>query len=531
MKSSTFVTLVVVAVCAASAAAQTTAPKKPGNRIFNCPIDAKSLDECDAEAYLLRAAMYLVPPLLFGVLTILFCPFYFCGRFVCNCCGGRMPTRGCCCACGEEEPRYSIGERFRPKFYVTLLLIASIVATPWALAGATELTTGVSGFFADIENVPVVIGDLLDLIHVALTTTKYNFVTDEVEIVDLYASGGIGVEGEKVKKILEDNIQGVFGSYNSYVDQASTAMFVMSVVPFACLVIGTLAGWLNIRHCIPTLLLIIMFLLFGPATWIVHGVSGVGGVIFGDICAEIHGMAVLENNVATALMNCQPSMFRSFNEAFGLLENAQAFVACSLLQATCFDQSVTSTQNAQDGKIYSCPSNFACDINTVTYASVLKVMQGATVHADIAGLPNATAEGWTCIRTDMTLPCSVDECSDLCVYANSTRSMVGKLSRGIKVHVNAAGVVASSKDTLASSFASCDSLPQLVLGPFDNSCKAITNGFVALHNAFGLSAITTVAFLFVMVWGSKRFVSGVSDEEIADAKAKDAGAVPDEEGA
>ena len=512
--SSSSVALILLTIgCAIVPAAAVV--QRTGNRVMNCHEEAKSLEnDCDAEAYIYRAAMYLAVPLVIGSLIMISCPFYFCFRFCFNCCGGRMPSKGCCCACGESEPVYSLGERFRPKVYVTVLLVLAIIAAPWSLAGAAGLTSGLLGFADDLRAIPASIDVVLNRLEGTLTTYKYNKASDVIEVVNLY-EGSLENAGLKVRNDLDTLIQDSLGSFNEYVETASQIMFVVAILPFICVVIGTICGWLNIRHCIPTLLLIIMYLLFTPSVWIMHGIAGFGSVLFGDICAEVHGIATDQRNVLTALMDCKESMFDAFTTTFVTIEGTQSSAACLLIRAACYDATKTAQVNADAGKPFNCPSPVVCS-SSDDFSKILTSMEAMTIHANILALPTVVTAGLTCVRTDGTVKtCNVDECTDACKLPDGTRSETGKVARGIKIHTDASGAVAASRDTVADSFASCTSITRLILGPFDPNCKAITTNFMTLHNSFGLSAITTVAFLFVMVWGSKRFVSGLANAENA----------------
>src|SRR5437868_6950152 len=65
----------------------------------------------------LLGAFYWASPAIFVFCFFLFFPFFFClSRVLCNCCGGRHPSEGCCC------PDQSSRHRFAGYTNVTLFL-------------------------------------------------------------------------------------------------------------------------------------------------------------------------------------------------------------------------------------------------------------------------------------------------------------------------------------------------------------------------------------------------------------------------
>lgn len=504
MRSLVTLALALAALCVNSAAAAE-------KRLLDCTQQSQSLSDCDAMGYLVRVATFIIPGLLIGLFMILFCcPGFFCGRYCCGCCGSSKPTSGCCC--GGAPAQYGTMDLVRPKIWAVVVLGMGLGGGVWGMLSSQQAVTGLRGMADSVQGMPDVLINHLTRIETALTVPTYDRNTDTSGTRNLFANSSLSSKGQELKNQTEAAVKDNLDQFRTYVDRFSFIMYILFAVPMGLVLFGAVGGALNCRSCLPMLLVFFMFL-FGGFLWIGNGLFSGVALLTGDLCAELTGIVEDKKTILPPVTGCNSSDFAAFTDNFISIENSVAGDACVAMRALCYDATRTALQNAQSGSVFDCGSGFSC--NNVRFGDLVDIVeQQMQIDARVAGIPSARSLGYTCSTIN---PCRPPDCADDCLV-NGARSDVGKGSKEMYVQFLAASQVATTLDTLGGEYGSCEALMSLVFGPFALVCTDLSGGFMALRNSSGIIGVTVFAFVFVMSWGQKRFMSSADAEAEAEAE-------------
>lgn len=503
----TFVTSSLFLLAAAPMAAHAEETK----RLLDCTLESTSFDDCDPMAYGIRAGVYAVPGILLALITFFTCPFFFCSRFVCGCCGGSEATSGCCCA-SEKPAIYSSLDIIRPKVYALLLILIGVGVGIWGNIASDGTVSSLLGLVDDLEAAPQLMLDQIDRIERELTVTKYRESNDTLYEENLFAGTDAKQNAEKAKEDIEKALSEHADTFRSYVLDFGFVMFIIFSIPIAAVALGGVAAICNCRSCVPMLTVFIMFFV-GFVLWLGHGVFSSLALVFGDFCAEVDGITRDERTVLAAATSCDDATLSSFTSGFETIEGDAAGEACNLVSTLCYDNGRSVAQNIAAGTTFDCASPPNC--NNVRFGALVDYIEDTlVVDSRVNTFPGAQAAGDTC--TDLTQPCTAARCSQLCKRPSSARSPAGRNAINLYTSFQAAAQVANALDTLGGEFGSCNALAALLLSPFNGNCKTLATGTLGLRQSAGLGGIMVIGFVFVMAWGSKRFLalpSGDDDSE------------------
>jgi hypothetical protein len=474
-------------------------------RFLDCTLESESFEDCDAQGYVVRLAVFLIPGLILAVLTLLCCPVFFIGRYCCNCCGGRSPSSGFCC--GSSKPAvYSSMDIIRPKLFAIMLILLGAAFSIWGIVESGMTVSGLLGFADDVEDTPVRLMNHLQRIEVALTIPTYDALSDTSSTENLFNNSGLSATGTDVKDKMDAALRDNIGAFRGYVQDFSYVMFVIFAIPLGAVAFGAISAMCNVRTCIPMLLVSIMFLM-GFVLWTSHGLFSAVGLAAGDLCAEIRGLKDDKLTILKPVIECDDNMFVDFMNNFRSIEAGIAYRACTAINDVCYDNSQSAFQNAQNGRVFQCASALVCQENSMRFGDVVTYLEGdVTIHPSVRSIPGAQANGFTC-ATVAASECTPFKCADDCTTSAGERSTAAKMSKQLVVTVSSAAQVANALDTLGGEYGSCDAILSLMLVPFDASCQKIAVGTIGIREAAGLGGIVAIMFIFVFTWGSKRFMA------------------------
>uniref|UniRef100_A0A7S1QJI6 H(+)-exporting diphosphatase n=1 Tax=Neobodo designis TaxID=312471 RepID=A0A7S1QJI6_NEODS len=500
-----------VLLCAALAPIGARAETK---RLLDCTLESTSFSDCDPMGYGIRAGVYAVPGILLALITFFTCPFFFCARFCCGCCGGSEPTSGCCCS-SDKPAIYGTMDIVRPKAYALLLILLGVGVGIWGNLASDQTVQSLLGLVDDLEAAPQMMLDHINRINRELTVTKYNENTDTTFQEDLFNGTSTKQDAEKAKKDIEDALKEHSETFRSYVLDFGFVMFIIFSLPIGSVILGGAAAVCNCRSCIPMLTVFIMFFV-GFVLWLGHGVFSSLALVFGDFCAEVDGIAQDQKTVLAAATSCEDATLSSFTDGFQGIENDAAREACGLISNLCYASGRSTTDNINAGTIFDCQSTAPPNCTGVRFGELVEYVEQRLVTDNrVDSFPGAQANGDTC--TDLSVPCTAARCSQLCrPSASAARTQSGRNSMKMYTSFQAAAQVSNALDTLGGQYGSCNALAGLLLSPFNGNCKKLAGGSLGMRQSSGLGGIMVIGFVFVMAWGSKRFIampSGDDDSE------------------
>lgn len=475
-------------------------------RMLDCTIESTSLSECDVQAYLIRVAVFAGPGIVVGVLMIfLCCPCYCMGKYCCNCCGGRHQTPNFCCVDDKYPARYSRGDIMRPRVIGVMAMLIAAGAVGWGATGSVTLIGGLLDLKNAITGVPNLLQTQIDAIDTALNVTRYRASDDTTYVQPLF--GDLAASASSLKNDLKGSIDSFAAQYQSYVDLFTKIVIGVFSAPIVIMVVGNFLSCCNVRSCLPMTLLWFLFLT-GGLLWLSHGIFSGVSMAIGDACAEIHGLVRQQTNVIAVLFNCQDSMFDSFRNSFNRIQQQQATAACNKMLTMCYDTTQSTAANMAATRVFECPPAGSFDCNTISFGALLTLLRSWWyIHSSVSTFPGAVNAGTTCYSASR---CTLEACSQECRQGGTPSGSLSTLGRQVKeawFDMRAAAQVSTAIDTVGAQYSNCDSIMSLLVSPFDAPCTSIVNGVVFARQATGLEGLCAIAFVFVLGWGAKRFIS------------------------
>lgn len=519
--------VVVAALAVAASMAVVVEAGSPENRLFNCPlVENVTVSDCDPISYLVSAIFFIIPGCILAMGTCMCIPFFYCGRYCCNCCGGSKQTEGYCCG-GQVQARYSWFEILRVKIYALIAFVFSVVALSYTMSSTAQGRDGLLGLFESFNKVPRVLKDEVNAIDAALTVTTYNSDSD-TEVTNRFLAQFPDVNNSinSVSTDLEKAITDATSSFTGTIDMIMTVMIIIGLVPAVLMGFNLLFAAFNIRRYGPMLTGLFLLICLFPL-WMAHSVISPVALISGDICAEIEGLGTQKRNLVTAMIPCPTSLLDKARKEFRRLETTNAEKACNEMNKTCV---LTETmpqfaQDAANGRVFKCPAE-GLNCPNATFASLLDLAEtGLTMHPNVDSIPGASDNGYVC-NTGAT-GCTLKKCASECIKKSEGKlSTTGKIAKQAYTSFKAASTIADVMSYLGAKFYVCDMLFALVTSGMVKPCADIQQGLFNTRLSTGMEAIFCIFAVFVCSWGSKRFIplseAGMIQDEDAEAARQDA---------
>lgn len=412
----------------------------------------------------------------------------------------------------DSPKHYSTFDILRVKTYAILLGIASIVLFSVGMAAAGRTKSGVLKSIDALGSIGRVLQTELDEIDAALVIPTYDYDTDSFNTFDLLNSTSQGRDVAEYFNNVSTTIEGVIKSSTSPVEGAlntiSTILFIVVLLPCACMFLNAIFAVFNIRKWGPMLNGFITFLSL-IVIWIAHGVIGFGGFVISDVCTEITALANQEQNVVSALVECPTSLLDDARAAFTKLDLTEAGKACLELNKTCVIPTSDYLQFARDaakGRIFDCPVDFL-NCTEATFSRLLNYTQFAMkINSSIYDLDGAEENGVVCRNTSRT-ECTIARCSEKCTFENGSRSDTGKSSMLAITQFKSSGTVTSIFADVGAKFYVCTSLLTLIFSEMVGPCDQTAEGLFSYYMTSGVIGLFAIVSIYVSSWGSKRFIN------------------------
>eukprot|EP00906_Rhabdomonas_costata_P011932 RCo016981 len=222
----------------------------------------------------------LVAGVILAAVLVFICPWYFCARYCCLCCGAYYSREGCCCT-RNVPVKYTMRAIVRAKLFTLVLLLIAGAGVGIALYGNNKMRDGWDQIFNSVRNVNNYL------------TVKVTDIASELQSISSSlpssASSSVNIDWRSINdtesKILSSirlAISDALGSTNyssSYVDDVRTAVNstgdwvqkikdavqnvetnrwngVVALVSIGggLVLLGVLSALLNIRKCLPLLI-------------------------------------------------------------------------------------------------------------------------------------------------------------------------------------------------------------------------------------------------------------------------------------
>ncbi len=494
----------------------------PTNRFLNCPLDTKSISDCDPAGYIIKLALTVVPGIILAALTFLTIFAVCCFRFLCNCCGGRNQSANVCCPPSADKnipARYSKNDLLRTKLWMFAATGLAVSAIIWGNAASAQFVGGLKDFGVAVSGIPNHIFAKVQEMNESLTLPVYDASTNETKVVALFGNSSVMTEALKVRTTLSDLFSSSMGAYQTGIDSFSFVLFVIFSVPAGMVILGAPLALCNVRRYLPSLLAFVVLFL-GIFVWALHGVFAGTSFLVNGICTEVSGIANNRRNVISPLVGCSTSTFTGYIDNFRKLRKDKAQDACNEFVPLCYDNLRLPLENLQDKKVYDCGSTTP-NCTDKDLADVADIILGVVIHRNIVDLPNVNATGAVCLDEALKYDCSIPVCADKCRYpSNNSLSETGMLAKQVNSSFFVATSVSVTIDSIGNQFANCDAIMSYLLQPFDEPCQKIVSGADGARDCSGMEGYAVMTAVFALLFGAKRFMSSDMADKAIDAEGK-----------
>ena len=526
----------------------------PKNRLLGCSLNAKNYTDCEYEGYAIRAATFAIPPIILGILSFLMTCFFCGGKYCCNCCGGRHPSTGICCP--KAAPTYNTCDHIRPKVFLIVWLLITVIGTSIGEVGAAVFHKSISDFRDEATSIGVNIRSELASINKSLTVTRYDPENDAYSQENLFVGTPLDTEGEKIATEVDKQFaDGIVETFTLYLGRAKLALFIVFIIPPVLMVIGVIAGLCSIRKFVPMACFFFLGWIMAGPMWILHGCFAVVQFIHSDICAEMKGVSNEQRNIFAALIQCDPALFDTFYDEFRVVLQEKAESVCVTVVDTCYDEANTAAINIQEQRINKCPAvlDTRPECQGQSFGELLAYTRQIYIHPEVEkfkenckkfpGACTAMPAGFECrqpssqsqrsiefasssdrrqtledIQNNLggslsdTTPaspsgprCTIALCATTCTLDDGSLSQFGRSAKAVIVGLKAAVQVGNSLDILGGKFQSCDAALAMFMRKFVDPCFELESGLDRLRVATGIQGCTILGALITLIWGAKRF--------------------------
>ena len=504
------VATITVAVLAAAVAAK---PDNPCTRSWTGPSVNNSL-ECkvidDGEPWQTAVNPYIgtivgvAAPFVLGLLVCMSCPFVFCARYGCMCCGGwkQRPGTGCC-ACGDEwdlraeeerEGAYSDTEVMCNKGTAALLAVVAVVAVVVAVMGQGQLVSGIDELKTGV----------LDLINWA--TGIATRVIDSIVGPDPNASlpsDFARTISEQRARIRDFNTSVTNSETRQTIDkhlkQAVEAAGVVgfpTILPAAVLVLGLVAAFVGVQTCCPACIVCLCFLLILPVG-IIATVFQAVDVPFSLVCAELDAQTAkqpgfLQWGVVPQCNKTNPA--DKLDDELTKQQQRLAGDLCVDLRVLC-DTATTYDPVGASGRYFTCSANVTgVPLNCTTVAEVERLLDDMRVKLGVPGTCNASSPGGVG-------NCSVENCATYCAPGSDLGNFSTEVMDGTAM-INRFN--ATFRD-LVLPWMDCNRLLDHIISHISPLCGTLHGGTKMVGMAFLITEACLFVGITVYFMGQKRF--------------------------
>lgn len=429
-----------------------------------------------------------------GMFLFFVCPFFFAGRYICQCCGSSRVRPGHFCVGGDywdgktDEDRFQAYPTNHLKYVrvaACALIVGPVLYIIMAYVGAVDLLNGVTD----------IVDGAWDLVSWALG--ELIKVKEIMENPDGTYPQGLEAFGAKYDEVY-DLLNKLKTKYikNKLIEEfkgVGTGFAFPALIPGGAIVVGAAAAVLRIRQCVPMLVCAVLFFLCGP--------FGVGSSLM--YLATIPIDVACEE--AEAQLNKQPGIFQNYlvpncdetNPIANLNQTLEGMLydnagkACRDILSMCDDQ----PKYAPGSTVY-----FRC---TPPVRLPCRSEPEVLALANSLELKPGSAETCGTNQTNASAPsaCTIQECAGACDTATARR-----LSQDSVVWLSAVARISSaySATDAFQRWEDCNAFFDHIITKL-NICKSLPSGTKLLGSACFFIVIVNFLGIVAMTLGSKRF--------------------------
>lgn len=500
----TSVPLVLVTICLITTPAQGQLVTK---RIFDCNTTALSLADCDVMTFVYKLSCWLVPGVFTAFLLLFFCPFYCCGKYCCNCCGGRNQTPNFCFPALTFPARYSKGDILRPKglLFVGFLMMGG--GGGWGyFIGVSQTSSSLTSMLQALRSIGTTIATTATQLSTAFTVKSYDPVTHTYITKNLFAGGPVESAVNLAKGNLTGTIDAMLQPVLVYFDYVNIALTVACAAPAGLGLICLILAVANLRQFGAMTIMWLTFLV-GFAVWFLQGILSILSVALEYACDEFIGLRDGQNTVIVPLSSCNEAPFVSSWNQIRSVESTTAQTACLSMLDMCYVSSQSMATNVANHAIFDCSSITKSCPNGMMFHTALSMSRSMVVTAAIAADSSQRAAGVGCSSPALQNSCTMWDCATDCLTSSGALSSIGEYSLKSTTDFQAASNVSLSIQTIGRQFGSCSGVLNLFTSSLATPCSNVVSGLTTLRMATALIGGGMLFLLYTSGWGAKRFIS------------------------
>eukprot|EP00906_Rhabdomonas_costata_P011930 RCo016979 len=356
----------------------------------------------------------LAAGVILAAFLVFLCPWYFCARYCCKCCGASSNRQGCCCT-RNVPAKYTVGAIIRAKLFPVVLLLIAAAGVGIALYGNNKMRDGWDQVFNSVRNVNNYLMARAADIASGVQSISSSLPSSASSLVNIDWRS-INDTESKISSSIRLAISDALGSTSyssSYINDVRTAVnnggdwvqmvkdavqkvetnrwigvIVLVCVGAGLVLLGVLSALLNIRKCLPLLILCAIFPI-GTIMWLSFAIHGLGSSLMRDVCQTVSYLTV------QTAPGAQSELFVQINKQFTPASSLISDIATQVSGAACTALLASGGPCAarigpsNNLKVFNC-SALSCS----TYADALNALTTGVV-ATINGLCGSSGASCT----------------------------------------------------------------------------------------------------------------------------------------
>eukprot|EP01062_Namystynia_karyoxenos_P058438 TRINITY_DN49988_c0_g1_i1.p1 TRINITY_DN49988_c0_g1~~TRINITY_DN49988_c0_g1_i1.p1 ORF type:complete len:552 (+),score=170.18 TRINITY_DN49988_c0_g1_i1:113-1768(+) len=477
--------------------------------------------DCDYEKYVLEfIPMFVLAG--FGIITLIFCPFFFCCRQCCNCCGGTQPSPGSlCCPPRIEESHipinpYPDNHIKGSKACTCVVLAIGLIGLAVGVAGVSKEGEAYDSGFDGALHVPNWVESQFDGIYKCMQKREHGIYTDpaadcggdrpthsQCYLVDWYPGDTLDEIDQETASWTTD-INDAKSDADPYKSDTVTGSTVALVVPCALLLVGLLFAALNVRRCGPMILIAFFFLLI-VLLFLTLASEASLHKLSNDICPELDKMVEgnMDNLVKVVIdETCRQKQFEDNRQTIQNEMEQGCENACTEALDICDDKPAYSSATSAEAKRL-----FYNDV-CVSGSGVAKCRAGVTFVKSLLSDKTAGLLPKQGAPANMLCPapagvCTIEECAKSCQDAD-TRDFAAKAwNRSVEAEIANSTCYAVNMVPILS----CNTIfTEAAVKPQQTTCTKLTDGSGMVVAGTVLLLLALILGIFVQAHGAKAFM-------------------------
>lgn len=464
---------------------------------FTCPTD-------EVINWILPRVIIGIVFIVLALLVFLSCPYVFAGRYCCNCCGSSLQRPGnCCCGGAEWDERdeqdkyaaYSDTEVRVAKFSTFFLAVLGAIIIILVYVGVSKLVTGFDDLTTGLSGGVDFFRDLVNDINRKMTRADNTTLMPQDAFDDI--NSNLDEFDEKLIKETKEP--------RELSRQVGAIVGYASLVPAAILFSSVIAAMLNIRICLPVVLILLCF--FFQLIYALVGGSLLvsNNLLIKTVCNEVAAQQNKDPGVFQwyFIPRCERNTpFQKVKDDIEDIENTAVTEACNTLNDICDPPNTPYDATGAPQRI------FTCDLSTCnSFPGLETVVANMAVKGDATGVCSAS-------------PCTLAACATSCTTNNNIRSTASDIYNSFQDASNAV----EAYNEYVRPWLDCNALIDKVLDiTFVPMCGFLPGGIDLLVGGFLLTVVALWIGIVVLFRGQKRFINKSrfsSDDSVGQMKGK-----------